>query len=685
MKTSIKKIVLLSFILAFSCLVLILFYAYHNFQLSRQIIEEENLTVNVPGALGRLFDDIKNIETGDNASLISGKGNFTGSYSSAIKEYPNDLKSLKSNIVKDTLELSYIREIEMLTRRRVESAKNIFAPFNKSRSSIDENNSIAQGKETMDSIRILKALIEEKEYSQQRHLSGLAEKTSRRMYIISFVCLFALSLFLTAFYCAVAKIISDRKKTEHRIKENEEKYRKLFDSNPLAMMICEKTSLRFLDVNEAALKQYGYSREEFLSLNIMDIQLERNGELRFEKYKYLMAPDINNPIAKHKRKDGTLLDAQVAYCDTLFFEADASLVLANDITAMLKTQEENKRLATVLENTSDFVTLTDLEHKTIFVNKAARKALRYEETEYLSNKGLLDYLPAKNKSYFSDNIFPVAFVQGVWRGEGIWVDKEEKEIPVSQVILVEKPANGASGFIASIARDISEAKSKELEIKQMNEQLRALAASLQNIREEERSNIAREIHDDLGQQLTAIKIDVSWIAKKTQGNEQVKQKIDSIMLMLNETVKSIRRISTQLRPSILDDLGLIEALKWQIEEFQKRYGIAVNFMCNRERLILDSPTATGFFRIFQEALTNIARHSNATRVEVSLRIVDEELVLCVQDNGKGFKIDEARIQKTLGLLGMKERALMMGGRFEINNIPGQGVIVKINVPLNSQE
>jgi PAS domain S-box-containing protein len=685
MKTGIKKIVLLSFILALFCLVFIAFYAYRNFQLSSQTNKENNLTVNVLSSLGHLFDDMQNLETVDRDHLFSGKENFPGLYYSAIKEYPDYLSSIKSNAVKDPLELSYIREIETLTRRKVELTKDVVASFNKSRSSINENNLIEQGKKVMDSIRILNALIEGKEFVHQRHLSELAERTSRRMYIIFFMCLFTLSLFLTAFYFAVAKIISDRKKTQHTIKENEEKYRKLFDNNPLPMMICEKESLQFLDVNEAALKQYGYSREEFLSLNIMDIQPEENGELRFEKYKYLMTPDKNNPIKKHKRKDGSILEAQMAYCDTLFYEVDATLVLANDITAMLKTQEENKRLATVLENTSDFVTLTDLEQRTIFVNKAARKALKYEETEDLSRKGLLDYLPAKNKAYFSDNIFPVAFVQGVWRGEGVWIDKEQKKIPVSQVILVEKPRNGASGFIASIARDISEAKSKELEIKQMNEHLRALAASLQNIREEERSNIAREIHDDLGQQLTAIKIDVSWIAKKTQGNEQVKQKIDSIMLMLNETVKSIRRISTQLRPSILDDLGLIEALKWQTEEFQKRYGIAVNFMCSKEKLLLDSPTATGFFRIFQEALTNIARHSDATRVEVSLRIVDKELVLCVQDNGRGFKIDEARIQKTLGLLGMKERALMMGGRFEINNIPTQGVIVKINVPLNIQE
>src|ERR1022692_3080654 len=155
--------------------------------------------------------------------------------------------------------------------------------------------------------------------------------------------------------------------------------------------------------------------------------------------------------------------------------------------------------------------------------------------------------------------------------------------------------------------------------------------------------------------------------------------------MLNEAVKSIRRISTQLRPSILDDLGLVEALKWQAEEFQKRYGITIHFVCDKEKLVLGAPIATGLFRIFQEAFTNIARHANATIVEISLRIIDQELVLRIQDNGRGFEIDEVGAQKTLGLLGMKERALMMGGRLEINDTPGQGVAVVINVPLNNQE
>jgi signal transduction histidine kinase len=330
--------------------------------------------------------------------------------------------------------------------------------------------------------------------------------------------------------------------------------------------------------------------------------------------------------------------------------------------------------------------LSDFEFKIIYANKAARKIRQYEGSEDLAQKGFLDYLPAGGRAYFTENIFPVAFVQGVWRGEAVWIGKDQKQIPVSQVMIIEKPSNGKSGFIASIARDVSDTKEKESEIKKMNEQLRDLAASLQNIREEERSSIAREIHDDLGQQLTAIKIDVSWIAKKIQSADyEVRNKLNGIIPMINEAVKFIRKISTQLRPGILDDLGLIEALKWQTEEFRKRYEIAVDFVCNKDRLILDQRIATGLFRIFQEALTNIARHANATLVKISLSIIGKELVLCIQDNGRGFEMHEVQAQKALGLFGMKERILMMGGHLEIRSASGEGVMLAINVLINNQE
>jgi PAS domain S-box-containing protein len=226
-------------------------------------------------------------------------------------------------------------------------------------------------------------------------------------------------------------------------------------------------------------------------------------------------------------------------------------------------------------------------------------------------------------------------------------------------------------------------RAKEEEIRDMNEQLRDLASNLQNIREEERTYIAREIHDGLGQQLTAIKLDAAWLDRKIQEDSPVKQRIGNIISMLSNVIHSIRKIAMQLRPSVLDDLGLIEALKWQSRDFQNRYGIPVAFQYPDNPPALATASATGLFRIFQEALTNIARHAEATAITAGLHIYGQQLVMTIADNGKGFDINAVKKKKTLGLLGMKERTLMVKGTYEITSQPGEGTSLSISIPLDT--
>jgi PAS domain S-box-containing protein len=243
----------------------------------------------------------------------------------------------------------------------------------------------------------------------------------------------------------------------------------------------------------------------------------------------------------------------------------------------------------------------------------------------------------------------------------------------------EKPCVLGIGF------NISRLKDAENLLRQSEEDLRDLASSLQNVREEERSAIAREIHDELGQQLTAIKLDVSWLDRKIAGDDIIKERISGVLAMLTDMIHSIRRISTQLRPSILDDLGLIEALKWQVRDFEKRTGILIQFECSEESLKLEPATTTGLFRIFQESLTNVARHAEATVISARLYMEDGRLILTIRDNGKGFDPAAAKKKKTLGLLGMKERALMMKGAYEIDSQPGKGTCLRFSVPVQQRE
>jgi len=214
-------------------------------------------------------------------------------------------------------------------------------------------------------------------------------------------------------------------------------------------------------------------------------------------------------------------------------------------------------------------------------------------------------------------------------------------------------------------------------------QLRELSEHLLNVRETERTRIAREIHDELGQQLTILKMDLSWLNQKLKKCEDasVLQKTGDALKVLNETIKSVRRIATELRPSMLDDLGLTEAIEWQSKEFEKRWGIRIIFESDSSYIPVDNDVATSLFRIYQEALTNIARHANAKTVFSKLKVKDDQVILTIADDGAGFDMQTLAIKKTLGLLGMKERTLMMGGRFEINSKPGEGTTILVTTSL----
>jgi signal transduction histidine kinase len=224
-------------------------------------------------------------------------------------------------------------------------------------------------------------------------------------------------------------------------------------------------------------------------------------------------------------------------------------------------------------------------------------------------------------------------------------------------------------------------ENKIVETEQINNQLRDLSAHLQNIREEERIHIAREMHDELGQLLTGFKMDVSWLNKKLTANDDplIQEKLSEMVMIIDEAVKFVRRIAAELRPGILDDLGLIPALDWHSKEFEKRFKIPVEFSYDQEELKTTPGIATGLFRMYQESLTNVARHSEAKRVTSRIEIRSNEIQLSIKDDGKGFNTSQE--SKTLGLLGMRERAAMIGGHLEIKSTPGRGTHVLIRVPV----
>ena len=236
------------------------------------------------------------------------------------------------------------------------------------------------------------------------------------------------------------------------------------------------------------------------------------------------------------------------------------------------------------------------------------------------------------------------------------------------------------GHDASIVscRDITERKLAQEERQRSMERLRALAARLQSVREEERKRVAREIHDQLGQILTAIKIDLSAVVREFSADQA--NRTSSILKLVDETIQSVRRISTELRPGILDDLGLVDAVEWAGEDFEARTGTKCRLDLPEDDISVDPEQATAVFRIFQETLTNVARHADASEIEVRLAKDDRDLTLEVHDNGGGIPEDKLSNGESLGILGMRERALLLGGELTISGAPGEGTTVRLRIP-----
>jgi PAS domain S-box-containing protein len=269
-------------------------------------------------------------------------------------------------------------------------------------------------------------------------------------------------------------------------------------------------------------------------------------------------------------------------------------------------------------------------------------------------------------------------------------DGELRYIQIRAEVVSDSEGNPIS--LMGIAQDMTDRKRADEQLRSSREQLRALSAHLQFIREEERSRIAREVHDELGQVLTALKMDLSLLNHKLLESSAILprkmlyEEIKSMSKKVDITIKSVRKIVTELRPEVLDHLGLKAAIEWQAQEFQTRSGIDCKLDPHMEAIEMnDRDGETAIFRILQEALTNIARHSGASKVEIFLNKEDGEITMEVRDNGRGISDADLGKSRSFGLLGMRERALFLGGDLEVKGNPGFGTSVKVQIPVRKDQ
>jgi PAS domain S-box-containing protein len=344
-------------------------------------------------------------------------------------------------------------------------------------------------------------------------------------------------------------------------------------------------------------------------------------------------------------------------------------------------READDRYLRTIDTVMDAIVAIDGEQKITLFNRAAESMFGLPASAAIGSP-LASLIPERLREGHDGNV--EAFMRsGVGSRAmaaqvevtGLRADGSEFPIEstISQTLINGKPQ------LTAVLRDITERRRAETHMLGVNLELRRLSATLQSVREEERTRISRELHDELGQQLTGIKLDLSWLSNRLKdGRPAAPEKVDSMRHLLDNAIAAVRRISSELRPPILNDLGFGEAVSWQAGEFAKRSGIEVTLDLQAAALVHDDAMATALFRIVQESLTNVARHAAASRVQISLSADSDGLVLRVKDNGKGLAADHN--SDGIGLVSMRERTSVLGGQFSIVGSPGAGTTIEVRVP-----
>lgn len=444
-------------------------------------------------------------------------------------------------------------------------------------------------------------------------------------------------------------------------------------------------------VNDSFCKIFQMEKEQLLGKPFSIVYDEDEQE---DALKAFQSDIRNNKIKTLFERENTLWNGRKAWFEfsnsflTLPDENRITLSIIKEISERKKSEielrESESKFKMLFNNANDAVFVTQLSQEKSYgdfieVNEVACTRLGYTKEEFLQ---LSPSAIVSQKNIFDFNLNMERLLkEGHVIYDLIHKAKDKKLIPVeinSHLFFYNEMPT-----VLSIARDITERKQAEEKLKRTSKLLRELATHLQSVREEERTMIAQEIHDELGQVLTALKIQVSLLANKLNKNQEpLKEKIKSLSDMIDASVESVQKISSKLRPGILDELGLIAAIEWQAEEFEKLTSIKCSLVLPKEEMKLEKNKSTAIFRIFQEALTNIARHSQATKAAISLLIHQSNIYLEILDNGKGITQEQIKDFKSLGIHGMEERAMVFGGQVYFEGVAGKGTIVKVEIPVD---
>jgi PAS domain S-box-containing protein len=489
----------------------------------------------------------------------------------------------------------------------------------------------------------------------------------------------------------IALAISNDKASK-ALHASEQRFRSIFE-HAAAGMVTTDINGRFLQVNPKFCRLLGYTEKELHKLTVRDVTYEEDLEVTDTQFKQVARGNhkVFDLVKRYVRKNGKVVWGHTTTAWIYDFQSKPlyCIKLIQDITSAKQAEqalrESEEKFRTIVETAPSLILISNEKGKNIYVSPNCEEITGYSQKEIL---GRVRWWIHKDDIEKARKLFDLAHKEGTGykNFEYKAVKKNGKIWYASSSWNSMKDENGEVKGVVLETIDISEKKQAEKQLKKSREQLRQLSIHLQSVREEEQERISRKIHDEIGQMLVGLQMNLSWLSEKiSPEEEELRRKIVYLQERTEESIDMVEKIASELRPRMLDVLGLKEAIRWHLQELKETTGIQSVYKFIPANISLDTNHSTVLYRLFQESLANIVRHSKATRVTVSLKKDQKMLHFKIEDNGIGITREQIESPDSFGIMGMQERVHNLNGEISIRGNPDDGTQIQIKLPLKNPE